>query len=76
MKLALVTAFPPSKVTLNEYGYHLAKHFGLKEEVEELILITDRTAEKKQLDFETFGCRISVKAVSYTHLTLPTIYSV
>ncbi len=61
MKLALVTAFPPSKVTLNEYGYHLAKHFALKEEVEELILITDRTAEKKQLDFETSGCKISVK---------------
>ena len=27
MKLAIVTAYPPSKVTLNEYAYHLVKSF-------------------------------------------------
>lgn len=52
MKIAVVTAFPPSKVTLNEYGYHLVKNFVQKEEVSELVLITDRTSEPKQFDFE------------------------
>jgi glycosyltransferase involved in cell wall biosynthesis len=52
MKVAIVTAFPPSKVTLNEYGYHLVKNFVLKDEVEEFILISDKTSETKQLDFE------------------------
>jgi glycosyltransferase involved in cell wall biosynthesis len=52
MKIALITAFPPSKVTLNEYGYHLAKNFVQKEEVTELVLITDVTSEPKQLDFK------------------------
>lgn len=52
MKLALITAFPPSKVTLNEYGYHLTKNFVNQDEVSTLILMTDKTAEKKQLDFE------------------------
>lgn len=52
MKVAIVTAFPPSKVTLNEYGYHLVKNFVQKNEVTELVLITDKTAEPKQLDFE------------------------
>ena len=52
MKIAVVTAFPPSKVTLNEYGYHLVKNFVQKDEVTELVLITDKTAEPKQLDFE------------------------
>jgi len=61
MKLALVTAFPPSKVTLNEYGYHLAKHFANNPEVEELILITDYTSEAKQLDFDAPNCKITVK---------------
>ncbi|WP_026933727.1 glycosyltransferase [Christiangramia echinicola] len=61
MKLALVTAFPPSKVTLNEYGYHLAKNFAQKTEVEELILITDHTEEKKEIDFETPNCKVTVK---------------
>ncbi len=61
MKLALVTAFPPSKVTLNEYGYHLAKQFSQNEEVEELILVTDRTAENKQIDFDHPNCEITIK---------------
>ena len=61
MKLAIVTAYPPSKVTLTEYGYYLVKHFRLQEEVTELILITDRTEEPKDLNFEENGCKITVK---------------
>lgn len=52
MKVAIVTAFPPSKVTLNEYGYHLVKNFVQKEEVSELVLMSDKTEAPKQLDFE------------------------
>ncbi|RDI50362.1 glycosyltransferase involved in cell wall biosynthesis [Flavobacterium glaciei] len=52
MRVAVVTSFPPSKVTLNEYGYHLVKNFVQKDEIAELILITDKTKEPKQLDFE------------------------
>ena len=61
MKLAIVTAYPPSKVTLTEYGYYLVKHFRLQEEVTELILITDRTDGPKDLNFEEEGCKITVK---------------
>ncbi|GGD41591.1 glycosyltransferase [Muriicola marianensis] len=61
MKLAIVTAYPPSKVTLTEYGYHLVKHFRLQEEVDEIVLITDRTAEEKDLSFEEEGCKITVR---------------
>ncbi|WP_396212634.1 glycosyltransferase [Flavobacterium sp.] len=52
MKVAVVTAFPPSKVTLNEYGYHLVKNFVQNDEVTELILMSDKTNEPKQLDFD------------------------
>ena len=52
MKIAVVTAFPPSKVTLNEYGYHLVKNFVQKEEISKLILLCDKTEAPKQLDFE------------------------
>ena len=61
MKLAIVTAYPPSKVTLTEYGYHLVKHFRLQEEVSEIVLITDTTSEEKDLNFEEEGCKITVK---------------
>ncbi|SDX03872.1 glycosyltransferase [Flavobacterium degerlachei] len=52
MKIAVITAFPPSKVTLNEYGYHLVKNFAQKIEVSEVILLSDKTAGPKDLDFE------------------------
>ncbi|NHF58573.1 glycosyltransferase [Flavobacteriaceae bacterium TP-CH-4] len=61
MKLAIVTAYPPSKVTLTEYGYHLVKHFRLQKEVSEIVLITDRTEGEKDLSFEEDGCKITVR---------------
>lgn len=72
MKLAIVTAYPPSKVTLNEYAYHLVKSFRLKEEITELILLTDVTHDEKDLDFDEEGCKITVKECwkfnSYTNV--------
>ncbi len=61
MRLAIVTAYPPSKVTLTEYGYHLVKHFRLQKEVTEIILITDKTEGEKDLTFEEEGCKITVR---------------
>lgn len=61
MKLAIVTAYPPSKVTLNEYAYHLVKSFRQKENITELILLTDATPEAKDLNFSEAGCKITVK---------------
>ena len=72
MRLAIVTAYPPSKVTLTEYGYHLVKHFRLQEEVTEIILLTDITKGEKDLDFEGDGCKITVNECwsfnNYTNL--------
>ncbi|WP_298496276.1 glycosyltransferase [uncultured Algibacter sp.] len=61
MKLAIVTAYPPSKVTLNEYAYHLVKQFRQKEDVTELILLTDKTEGAKDIEFTEAGCKITVK---------------
>lgn len=61
MKLAIVTAYPPSKVTLNEYAFHLVKHFRQKEDITELILLTDETPQAKDLPFTKGSCKITVK---------------
>ncbi|MBT8311132.1 MAG: glycosyl transferase family 1, partial [Bacteroidia bacterium] len=61
MKLALVTAYPPSKVTLNEYAYHLVKHFRQNINITELVLLCDKTEGTKDLAFEEDGCKITVK---------------
>jgi len=61
MKLAIITAYPPSKVTLNEYAYHLVKHFRQQHAVTELILLTDTTKGEKDISFIEQGCKITVK---------------
>ncbi|WP_299102196.1 glycosyltransferase [uncultured Winogradskyella sp.] len=61
MKLVIVTAYPPSKVTLNEYAYHLVKQFRKNEKVTELILLTDKTEGAKDIEFNESGCKITVK---------------
>lgn len=72
MKLAIVTAYPPSKVTLNEYAYHLVKHFRQKEAITELVLLTDTTEGDKDVAFKEAGCKITIKACwtfnSYTNI--------
>lgn len=61
MKLAIVTAYPPSKVTLNEYAYHLVKSFRQSEKVSELILLCDETPDGKEINFTEKGCKITIK---------------
>ena len=61
MKLAIVTAYPPSKVTLNEYAYHLVKQFRTHQDITELILLTDKTKDEKDLEPHKEGCEITVK---------------
>lgn len=60
MKLAIVTAYPPSKVTLNEYAYHLVKHFRQLEEVTEIVLLTDVEPAQADICFEEEGCTVKV----------------
>lgn len=45
MNIAIVSPFPPSKGTLNEYAYHLVKNFGPKEQIDRIIIITDKLPE-------------------------------
>lgn len=44
MKIAFVSPYPPSQVTLNEYGYHLIKSFIGKKEVDEIFILTNHLA--------------------------------
>ncbi|WP_378178667.1 glycosyltransferase [Aquimarina sp. SS2-1] len=61
MKLAIVTAYPPSKVTLNEYAFHLVKQFRQQSEITELILLTDTTETEANIEFEEAGCKVVIK---------------
>ena len=75
MKLAIVTAYPPSKVTLNEYAYHLVRHFRQKEDITELVLLTDTTEGKKDIEFTEDGCKITIREC-WTFNSYKNIFSV
>jgi glycosyltransferase involved in cell wall biosynthesis len=59
LRIALVTAFPPGKQTLNEYGLHLAKGLAERADVAEVIVLADVIPEAMpELDL---GPKITVK---------------
>ncbi len=48
MHIALVTAFPPSKGSLNEYGFHFARSLAKKPEVSQVSIVADTLDEAVQ----------------------------
>jgi len=48
MKIAFVSPFPPSQVTLNEYGYHLIKSFVGKQDVERVCVLTNHLEDNHE----------------------------
>lgn len=52
MKLTFVSPYPPSQVTLNEYGYHLIRSFVGKQEVEEINILTNHL--ENDSDYERY----------------------
>ncbi|TRX59619.1 glycosyltransferase [Fulvivirga sp. M361] len=52
MKIAIVSPYPPSEVTLNEYGYHLIKHLARKEEVGEIVVLTNHLPDNSAYSSE------------------------
>lgn len=48
MKIAFVSPYPPSKVTLNEYGYHLIRSFVGKPGVEKVYVLTNTLEDNSQ----------------------------
>jgi glycosyltransferase involved in cell wall biosynthesis len=45
MKIAFVSPYPPSQVTLNEYGYHLIRSFVGKPDIEKIYVLTNHLAD-------------------------------
>ncbi len=48
MKIAFVSPYPPSQVTLNEYGYHLIRSFIAKPGVDEIYVLTNHLKDNSQ----------------------------
>ncbi|GMQ24821.1 glycosyltransferase family 4 protein [Algoriphagus sp. oki45] len=48
MKLAFITPYPPSQVTLNEYGYHLTRSFLGKKGIDKIYILTNHLEDDAQ----------------------------
>lgn len=61
LRLALVTAFPPGRQSLNEYGLHLVRGFAARPDVAEVVVLADRlSAAAVELDL---GPKVRVERV-------------
>jgi glycosyltransferase involved in cell wall biosynthesis len=60
-RIALVSAFPPGRLSLNEYGLHLAKAFAARGDVSEVVVIADRL-DQAQAEMD-LGPKIRVRRV-------------
>ncbi len=59
--LALISAFPPARGSLNEYGFHLAKAFARRPDIKKIVVIADRVERlSPELDM---GPKIEVRRV-------------
>lgn len=48
MKIAFVSPYPPSRVTLNEYGYHLIRSFIDKPNVDQISILTNHLEDNSE----------------------------
>jgi len=60
MKLAIVSPYPPSKGTLNEYAFHLVQNLKLKSEIDEIIILTDTINETYPEEEPHGNCKITI----------------
>jgi len=60
MKVAIVSPYPPSKGTLNEYAYHLVQSFKLKNEIEEIFILTDKIETPYPEELQVGECKVSI----------------
>ncbi|WP_296703386.1 glycosyltransferase [Algoriphagus sp.] len=59
MKLAFITPYPPSQVTLNEYGYHLTRSFLGKKGIEKIYVLTNNLEDNSEYSrYATEGLEI------------------
>ena len=57
MKICLVTAFPPSRRGLNEYGFHLARELKREPMLSLTILADELDGEEEELpDYDVIRC--------------------
>lgn len=59
--IAIVTAFPPSAGSLNEYGFHLVNAFAARKDIEKIIVLADKyDGDAAELDL---GPKVDVRRV-------------
>ena len=63
LKIAIVTPYPPSKGTLNEYAYHLVNNMKNNDEIEEITIISDVLPEGNEFALEEGKVKINFKQV-------------
>ena len=60
MRIGIVSPYPPSKGTLNEYAFHLVENLRIKSEVKEIVVFTDIIDEDYTDQNNLEGCKVTL----------------
>jgi len=62
IKVAIVSPYPPSMGTLNEYAFHMVKQMKTKSDISEIMLLTDEIDEEyPAIPHGTDDCKVTIK---------------
>jgi len=58
-RIGVVTAFPPGKNSLNEFGFHLVNHLAANDDVHSVVVFADDTEAGPPIDIPTLEGKVS-----------------
>ena len=63
LRIAIVSPYPPSKGTLNEYAFHFVEKMKMKKEVGEIFILTDKLGEGEEYPKQDIANNQSAKVI-------------
>jgi glycosyltransferase involved in cell wall biosynthesis len=71
-RLGVLTAFPPGRNSLNEFGFHLVNHLAANDDVESVVVFADATDAGDPIELEANSGKVeNVVCWSFNSLTNP-----
>jgi glycosyltransferase involved in cell wall biosynthesis len=71
-RLGVLTAFPPGRNSLNEFGFHLVNHLAANDDVESVVVFADATNAGDPIELEANSGKVeNVVCWSFNSLTNP-----
>ena len=71
-RIGVITAFPPGRNSLNEFGYHLVNHLAASDDVDSIVIFADKTDAGTPLELDENSNKVEANACwTFNDITNP-----